>query len=149
MSNSNVKKMLEQKKVLEAKVDKYNRMLAHIKENKLKNKDKRDDIKVFTIKKKSLKDKIAEFRIKVKDLESKYNTSMKEIKDIIDKAERNKAIKELKKASSPFLLAKKELKDLRAQASKLNTQQQVFKVAYGFKQIKNISQEYAINKYCV
>ena len=74
---------------------------------------------------------------------------MKEIKDIIDKAERNKAIKELKKASSPFILAKKELKDLRAQASKLNTQQQVFKVAYGFKKIKNISQEYAINKYCV
>jgi hypothetical protein len=31
----------------------------------------------------------------------------------------------------------------------LNTQQQLMKVSYGFKKIKKISQQYAIDKYCV
>ena len=148
-SNSNVKKMMARKKELEKEVEKYKTMVARIKENKLKGEGKRADIKEFTIKKKSLKEKIAIFRIQVKDLQEKYETSKKKINQILVKADKMNAMKELKKESAPFLLAKKELKDLRAQASKLNTQQQVLKVNYGFKKIKNISQQYALDKYCL
>uniref|UniRef100_A0A6C0CFN4 Helicase/UvrB N-terminal domain-containing protein n=1 Tax=viral metagenome TaxID=1070528 RepID=A0A6C0CFN4_9ZZZZ len=147
-SNSNVKRMLERKKALEAEIAKYNKGLARIKENKEKNKGKREDIKVFTIKKNTLKDKIKALRVSIVDLEEKYKASQRKIGEITDKVERRKAMAELK-MSSAYLLAKKELKELRAQASKLNTQQQLMKVSYGFKKIKKISQQYAIDKYCV
>jgi uncharacterized protein YlxP (DUF503 family) len=124
-------------------------MVARIKDNKSKEQDKRKDIKEFTIKKKSLKEKITILREQVKDLQEKYDASKKKINQILVKADRLNAMKEFKKESAPFLLAKKELKDLRAQASKLNTQQQVLKVNYGFKKIQNISQQYALDKYCL
>jgi hypothetical protein len=146
-SNSNVKRMLERKKALEAEIAKYNKGLARIKENKEKNKGKREDIKVFTIKKNTLKDKIKALRESIVDLEEKYKASQRKIGEITDKVEKRKALVELK-ASSAYPLAKKELKELRAQASKLNTQQQLMKVSYGFKKIKKISQQYAIDKYC-
>jgi len=147
-SNSNVKKMMERKKALEAEIAKYNKGLAHIKENKEKNKEKRADIKEFTIKKNDLKDKTKELRESIVKLEEKYKASQRKIGEITDKVERRKALAELK-MSSAYLLAKKELKELRAQASKLNSQQQLMRVSYGFKKIKQISQQYAIDKYCV
>ena len=147
-SNSNVKRMLERKKALEAEIAKYNKGLARIKENKEKNKDKRSDIKVFTIKKNTLKDKIKALRDSIVDLEYKYMEDYDKIGFIADKAERRKAYAELK-VSSVYPLAKKELKELRAQASKLNSQQQLMRVSYGFKKITKISQQYAIDKYCV
>ena len=147
-SNSNLKRMAERKKELEADVAKYNKTLARIKENKDKNKDKRQDIKVFTIKKNNLKDKIKALRDTIIDLEYKYMEALDKIDEIVDKAERRKALSELR-VSSAYPLAKKELKELRAQASKLNTQQQLMKVSYGFKKINKISQKYAIDKYCV
>ena len=147
-SNSNVKRMLERKKALEAEIAKYNKGLARIKENKEKNKDKRSDIKVFTIKKNTLKDKIKALRDSIVDLEYKYMEDYDKIGFIADKAERRKAYAELR-ASSAYPLAKKELKELRAQASKLNSQQQLMRVSYGFKKITKISQQYAIDKYCV
>jgi hypothetical protein len=146
-SNSNVKRMLERKKALEAEIAKYNKGLARIKENKEKNKGKREDIKVFTIKKNTLKEKIKALRESIVDLEYKYMEAYDKIGFIADKAEKRKALAELK-ASSAYPLAKKELKELRAQASKLNTQQQLMKVSYGFKKIEKISQQYAIDKYC-
>jgi chromosome segregation ATPase len=147
-SNSNVKKMMERKKALEAEIAKYNKGLARIKENKEKNKEKRADIKVFAIKKNDLKEKTKELRESIVELEEKYKASQRKIGEITDKVERRKALAELK-MSSAYLLAKKELKELRAQASKLNTQQQLMRVSYGFKKIKQISQQYAIDKYCV
>lgn len=147
-SNSNVKRMLERKKELEADVAKYNKAQARIKENKDKNKDKREDIKVFTTKKNNLKDKIRTLRDTIVDLEEKYIAALNKAEEIVDKADRKKALTELK-MSSAYSLAKKELKELRAQASKLNTQQQLMKVSYGFKKITKISQQYAIDKYCV
>jgi hypothetical protein len=146
-SNSNVKRMLVRMKALEAEIAKYNKGLARIKENKEKNKGKREDIKVFTIKKNTLKDKIKALRESIVDLEYKYMEDYDKIGFIADKAEKRKALAELK-MSSAYHLAKKELKELRAQASKLNTQQQLMKVSYGFKKIKKISQQYAIDKYC-
>jgi hypothetical protein len=147
-SNSNVKKMIERKKALEAEIAKYNKGLARIKENKEKNKEKRADIKVFAIKKNDLKEKTKELRESIVELEEKYKASQRKIGEITDKVERRKALAELK-MSSAYLLAKKELKELRAQASKLNTQQQLMRVSYGFKKIKKVSQQYAIDKYCL
>jgi hypothetical protein len=147
-SNSNVKKMMERKKALEAEIAKYNKGLARIKENKEKNKEKRADIKVFAIKKNDLKEKTKELRESIVELEEKYKASQRKIGEITDKVEKRKALAELK-MSSAYLLAKKELKELRAQASKLNSQQQLMKVSYGFKKIKKVSQQYAIDKYCV
>jgi hypothetical protein len=147
-SNSNVKKMMERKKALEAEIAKYNKGLARIKENKEKNKEKRADIKVFAIKKNDLKEKTKELRESIVELEEKYKASQRKIGEITDKVERRKALAELK-MSSAYLLAKKELKELRAQASKLNSQQQLMRVSYGFKKIKKVSQQYAIDKYCV
>ena len=146
--NSNARKMAERKKVIEADVAEYNKMLAHIKDNKEKNKDKKDDIKVFTTKKKNIKGRIDAIRDTIIDLEKKYMEELDKIDEIVDKVERKKALTELK-MSSAYPLAKKELKELRAQASKLNSQQQLMKVSYGFKKMKNISQQYAIDKYCV
>lgn len=146
--NSNARKMAERKKVIEADVAEYNKRLAHIKDNKEKNKDKRSDIKVFTIKKNNIKGKINALRDTIIDLEMKYMEELDKINEIVDKVERKKALTELK-VSSAYPLAKKELKELRAQASKLNSQQQLMRVSYGFKKMKKISQQYAINKYCV
>lgn len=146
--NSNARKMAERKKVIEADVAEYNKRLARIKDSKEKNKDKKDDIKVFTIKKKNIKGKIDAIRDTIIDLEKKYMDELDKIDEIVDKVERKKALTELK-MSSAYPLAKKELKELRAQASKLNSQQQLMKVSYGFKKMKNISQQYAIDKYCV
>ena len=73
---------------------------------------------------------------------------MVEVKDIIDKSKHANEIKFIKSEAAPLFLQMKELKELRAQASKLNTQTQLYKVDNGLKKIKNISQEYAINKYC-
>jgi hypothetical protein len=146
--NSNARKMAERKKVIEADVAEYNKRLARIKDSKEKNKDKKDDIKVFTIKKKNIKGKIDAIRDTIIDLEKKYMEELDKIDEIVDKVERKKALTELK-MSSAYPLAKKELKELRAQASKLNSQQQLMKVSYGFKKMKNISQQYAIDKYCV
>jgi hypothetical protein len=146
--NSNARRMAERKKVLETDVAEYNKTLARIKENKEKNKDKRNDIKVFTIKKNDIRFGIDTIKDTIKDLEEKYMAELDKIDEIVDKAERKKALTELK-MSSAYPLAKKELKELRAQASKLNSQQQLMRVSYGFKKMKNISQQYAIDKYCI
>jgi hypothetical protein len=148
-SNTKNKKMKARKDELNKEIEQYNKRMDFINENKLKTKGLKDDIKKIINKRKDIKEKITALKWQIGTKEKDYKRAMKEIKDIIDKKTHADARKFLKKEAAPLLLELKELKELRAQSSKLNTQQQVFKVSNGLKKMKNISQEYAINKYCV
>ena len=148
-SNTKNKKMKARKDELNKEIEQYNKRMDFINENKLKTKGLKDDIKKIINKRKDVKEKITALKWQIGTKEKDYKRAMNEIKDIIDKKTHADARKFLKKEAAPLLLELKELKELRAQSSKLNTQLQVFKVSNGLKKMKNISQEYAINKYCI
>ena len=147
-SNSKNKKMIARKSEINKEIEKYNKQTEFIKENKLKTKGLKDNIKVLTEKRKVLAIKIRRLRGEIDIKKTKYKKALVEVKDIIDKSKHANEIKFIKSEAAPLFLQMKELKELRAQASKLNTQTQLYKVDNGLKKIKNISQEYAINKYC-
>jgi hypothetical protein len=150
-SNENIKTLRDKKIKLNEEVDKYNSRRVIVRENKLKRKEIRGEVKELNNKRKEIKAEMAEIRKDIKIKKYKFNEVIKTYKKIKDKKERAKAIKDFRKVS-PLLGEIKELtkefKELRSRASKLNTQQQVLKVANGLKRMKNVSQEYAINKYC-
>lgn len=139
---------MARKSEINKEIEKYNKQTEFIKENKLKTKGLKDNIKVLTEKRKVLAIKIRRLRGEIDIKKTKYKRALAEVKDIIDKSKHANEIKFIKSEAVPLFLQIKELKELRAQASKLNTQAQVFKVANGLKKMKNISQEYALNKYC-
>ena len=115
----------------------------------MKTKGLKENIKGLTEKRKSLAIKMRSLRGEIDIKKTKYKRALADVKDIIDKSTHADAIKFIKKEAEPLFLQIKELKELRARASKLNTQAQVFKVANGLKKMKKISQEYALNNYCV
>lgn len=148
-SNSKNKKMKARKDEINKEIEKYNKQTEFIKENKLKTKGLKDTIKGLTEKRKVLAIKIRSLRGEIDIKKKKYKRALAEVKDIIDKSMHANEIKFIKSEAEPLFLQMKELKELRAQASKLNTQTQLYKVDNGLKKIKKISQEYAISKYCV
>ena len=147
-SNSKNKKMKERKNEINKEIEKYNKQTEFIKENKLKTKGLKENIKELNKNRKALVFKIRSLRGEIDIKKAKYKRALAEVKDIIDKSKHANEIKFIKSEAAPLFLQIKELKELRARASKLNTQAQVFKVANGLKKMKKISQEYALNKYC-
>jgi DNA repair exonuclease SbcCD ATPase subunit len=147
-SNSIVKKRRERMEILNKEVDSYNEKVGIIKENRLSKKHLKDGVKDLNKKKKDLKDKIRAFKLQLKPKEEAYKQAMSDVKDMLSKKDQLATRKFLKNEYKPLFLEMKELKELRARASKLNTEAQVLKVANGLKQMKNISQKYAIDKYC-
>lgn len=147
-SNSMIKKRRERMEILNKEVDSYNEKVGIIKENRLGKKHLKDGIKAINIKKKDIKEQIKAFKLRLKPKEAEYKQAMNDVKDMISKKDKVAARKFLKNEYKPLFLEMKELKELRARASKLNTEVQVFKVANGLKQMKKISQQYAIDKYC-
>lgn len=147
-SNSKNKKMIARKNEINKELEKYNKQTELIKEYKLKTKGLKDNVKGLTEKRKSLAIKMRSLRGEIDIKKTKYKRALADVKDIIDKSTHADAIKFIKKEAEPLFLQIKELKELRARASKLNTQAQVFKVANGLKKMKKISQEYALNNYC-
>ena len=147
-SNSKNKKMKARKDEINKEIEKYNKQTEFIKENKLKTKGLKENIKELNKNRKALVFKIRSLRGEIDIKKTKYKRALAEVKDIIDKSMHANEIKFIKSEAAPLFLQMKELKELRARASKLNTQAQVFKVANGLKKMKKISQEYALNKYC-
>ena len=147
-SNSKNKKMKERKNEINKEIEKYNKQTEFIKENKLKTKGLKENIKELNKTRKALVCKIRSLRGEIDIKKAKYKRALAEVKDIIDKSKHANEIRFIKSETAPLFLQIKELKELRARASKLNTQAQVFKVANGLKKMKKISQEYALNKYC-
>ena len=140
--------MKARKDEINKEIEKYNKQTEFIKENKLKTKGLKDNIKELNKNRKALVFKIRSLRGEIDIKKAKYKRALAEVKDIVDKSMHANEIKFIKSETAPLFLQIKELKELRARASKLNTQAQVFKVANGLKKMKKISQEYALNKYC-
>jgi hypothetical protein len=137
-------------KRLNAEIEEYNKRIEIIKDTKIKMKDLKGDVKELNIKKKDMRDKIRAFRERVHKKVIDYNLTIKGIKkNIKDRKEKKEAIKEYNKASASLLLELKELKDLKTEASKLNTRSQVFKFKNGLKKLNRVSQEFAINNFCI
>jgi hypothetical protein len=147
-SNSMIKKRRERMDMLNGEVESYNARVAIIKEHKSNNKHLKDGVKAINIKKKDIKEQVKALKLQIKPKEDNYKQAMSDVKDMLSKKDKITARKFLKKEYAPLFLEMKELKELRAKASKLNTQVQVFKVANGLKKMKKISQQYAIDKYC-
>lgn len=128
----------------------YNEKRGIIKENKIKLKPLKDQLKVFNNKKKAILDKVKELRQRIRPKEINYKHTLLGIKrKYKDRKEKAEAVKEYNKKSAPLLAELKDLKDLRAEASKANTKTQVFKYSNGMKKLKKVSQVYAIQKYCL
>ena len=128
----------------------YNAKRDIIKENKIKLKPLKDGLKVLNIKKKDIQGKVKTLRERIRPKEIDYKLTIKGIKrKYKDRKEKAAAVKEFDKKSAGLLAELKDLKDLRADASKMNTNTQVFKYTNGMKKIKKISQVYAIQKYCL
>jgi len=128
----------------------YNAKRDIIKENKIKLKPLKDGLKVLNIKKKDIQGKVKTLRERIRPKEIAYKLTIKGIKKKYkDRKEKAAAVKEFDKKSAGLLAELKDLKDLRADASKMNTNTQVFKYTNGMKKIKKISQLYAIQKYCL
>ena len=110
----------------------------------------KDGLKVLNIKKKDIQGKVKTLRERIRPKEIAYKLTIKGIKKKYkDRKEKAAAVKEFDKKSAGLLAELKDLKDLRADASKMNTNTQVFKYTNGMKKIKKISQLYAIQKYCL
>lgn len=114
------------------------------KERKIKLKDIRQDVKGTKI---ELKQKQKE----VKDLIMQLKTSIKQFNNISDKKERAKVMREFKK-QNPLVQRikdlKKEIKDYRVDVSRGNIRVKNMQIEDGKSVLKNISQQYALGKYC-
>jgi len=137
-------------KRLNVDLEDYDEKRSIIKENKIKMKPLKDELKVLNIKKKDILGKVKTLRERIRPKEKAYKLTLKGIKKKYkDRKEKAAAVKEFDKKSAGLLAELKDLKDLRADASKMNTNAQVFKYTNGMKKLKKVSQVYAIQKYCL
>jgi hypothetical protein len=131
-------------------VEDYDAKRALIKENKIKMKPLKDGLKELNNKKKDILLKVRSLRARIRPKEVEYKQNLNKIKKKYkDRKEKAAAVKEFDKKSADLLAQIKDLKDLRADASKANTRAQVFKYTNGIKKLKKVSQVYAIQKYCL
>lgn len=137
-------------KMLNEDLEDYSAKRDIIKENKLKLKPLKEGLKELNSKKKAIQDKVKALRERIRPKELEYKRTILGIKrKYKDRKEKAVALKEFDKKSAPLLAELKDLKDLRADASKANTNTQVFKYSNGMKKLKKVSQVYAIQKYCL
>ena len=137
-------------KMLNEDLEDYSAKRDIIKENKLKLKPLKEGLKELNSKKKAIQDKVKALRERIRPKELEYKRTILGIKrKYKDRKEKAVALKEFDTKSAPLLAELKDLKDLRADASKANTNTQVFKYSNGMKKLKKVSQVYAIQKYCL
>ena len=149
VKNCDVKETSNYKRINE-ELEEYNEKRGIIKENKIRLKPLKDGLKALNNKKKAILDKVKELRQRIRPKEIDYKHTLLGIKrKYKDRKEKATAVKEYNKKSAPLLAEIKNLKDLRADASKANTKTQVFKYSNGMKKLKKVSQVYAIQKYCL
>jgi hypothetical protein len=149
LNGCDVKNTSSYKMIIED-IEDYNAKRLIIKENKAKLKPLKDGLKALNIKKKDIQGKVKAMRERIRPKEIAYKLTIKGIKKKYkDRKEKAAAVKEFDKKSAGLLAELKDLKDLRADASKMNTNAQVFKYTNGMKKLKKVSQVYAIQKYCL
>jgi hypothetical protein len=149
LNGCDVKNTYNYKMIIED-IEDYNAKRNIIKENKSKMKPLKEGLKALNIKKKDIQDKVKTLRERIRPKEIAYKLTLKGIKkNYKDRKEKAVAVKEFDKKSAGLLAELKDLKDLRADASKMNTNAQVFKYTNGMKKLKKVSQLYAIQKYCL
>jgi len=149
LNGCDVKNTSNYKMIIED-IEDYNAKRNIIKENKIKMKPLKDGLKVLNIKKKDIQGKVKAMRERIRPKEVAYKKTLTGIKKKYkDRKEKAAAVKEFDKQSAPLLAELKDLKNLRAEASKMNTKTQVFKYTNGMKKLKKVSQLYAIQKYCL
>jgi hypothetical protein len=149
LNGCDVKNTSNYKMIIED-IEDYNAKRNIIKENKAKMKPLKDGLKALNIKKKDIQGKVKAMRERIRPKEMAYKKTLTGIKKKYkDRKEKAVAVKEFDKQSAPLLAELKDLKNLRAEASKMNTKAQVFKYTNGMKKLKKVSQLYAIQKYCL
>jgi chromosome segregation ATPase len=149
LNGCDVKNTANYKMIIED-IEDYNAKRNIIKENKSKMKPLKEGLKALNIKKKDIQGKVKTLRERIRPKEIAYKLTLKGIKkNYKDRKEKAVAVKEFDKKSAGLLAELKDLKDLRADASKMNTNAQVFKYTNGMKKLKKVSQLYAIQKYCL
>jgi superfamily II DNA or RNA helicase len=149
LNGCDVKNTSNYKMIIED-IEDYNAKRNIIKENKIKMKPLKDGLKALNIKKKDIQGKVKAMRERIRPKEMAYKKTLTGIKKKYkDRKEKAVAVKEFDKQSAPLLAELKDLKNLRAEASKMNTKAQVFKYTNGMKKLKKVSQLYAIQKYCL
>ena len=149
LNGCDVKNTSSYKMIIED-IEDYNAKRSIIKENKAKLKPLKDGLKVLNSKKKDIQGKVKAMRERIRPKEIAYKLTIKGIKkNYKDRKEKAAAVKEFDKKSAGLLAELKDLKDLRADASKMNTNAQVFKYTNVMKKLKKVSQVYAIQKYCL
>ena len=149
LNGCDVKNTANYKMIIED-IEDYNAKRNIIKENKSKMKPLKEGLKALNIKKKDIQGKVKAMRERIRPKEIAYKLTIKGIKkNYKDRKEKAVAVKEFDKKSAGLLAELKDLKDLRADASKMNTNAQVFKYTNGMKKLKKVSQVYAIQKYCL
>lgn len=124
---------------------------AKVRERNAQKKVYRLEVRELNARRKPLQEKIKTTRAELKEKRAELKEKRKQLKSITDKIERKKATREFRK-SEPLIPEVKNLnktmKDLRAQSSRFNSEANVIKLKHGLKKIKNISQQYALAKYC-
>jgi len=149
LNGCDVKNTYNYKMIIED-IEDYNAKRNIIKENKIKMKPLKEGLKVLNSKKKDIQGKVKAMRERIRPKEVAYKKTLTGIKKKYkDRKEKAAAVKEFDKQSAPLLAELKDLKNLRAEASKMNTKTQVFKYTNGMKKLKKVSQLYAIQKYCL
>jgi hypothetical protein len=122
-----------------------------IKEYKELKKASKDELKALKIRANGFKMEIKMKSKESKQLVQQIKTELKKIKNIKDVVERKTALKDFRKNAEMLKKAKivrQEIKDMRANISKLNVQIKNKKLSDGFIKLKKISQQYALSKYC-
>ena len=150
-SNSQFAKLNARMHELDKEINEYKKKQAVVKEIKAKNKGVRGQVKELNAKKKLIQARKKAVQAELKTKKALMKKKMEAIKKIKDKNAKKVALKEFRATALPAEIKEltKEYKDLKAQASKLNSQANVMKMANGMKALKNISQDYALGKYCV
>ena len=149
-NNSKMEKVASRLEELNEEIEEYKKRLEKQKAYNLKNKAIRADVKRINTYRKAVQAEIKELKEQLKVKKHSLKQISDKIKKMKDKDEKKKATQEFRKL--PLNLEVKELnkriKDLRSRASKFNAKMQVIKIKHGLKQIKKISQQYALSKYC-
>jgi hypothetical protein len=149
--DSKMTKIHNKMKELNEELDFFNKRKDVIKSLKEKKKGVRLQIKELNNNKKIIQSKLKNISLIIKDKKKLMKHRLKTIRSIKDKQERKLAMKEFR-LNDPLVIELKdkikEYKELRANSSKLNSQASVLRLSSGIKVIKNISQDYALNKFC-
>ena len=111
----------------------------------------KNELKALKIRANSFKSDIKTKSNEFKHLAQRIKSELKKIKSINDIAVRKAALKDFRNNSEMLKNSKiirQEIKDMRADISKLNVQIKNKKLSDGSMKLKKISQQYALSKYC-